>query len=103
MCESFSLFEALVNSRLFEASAILIAFTNISALSAKLISDPLENFDNDYAGGDDPERAKEYLEDRFLSLERVSHPQPISVIYTDFNISLIQPAQELLGEVRRLQ
>lgn len=101
MCESFGLFEAIFNSRWFERSAKILVFTNVSALKTKLVSDPLADFFEDYQGGDDVDLAKKYLEDRFVSFCHQPAARPVKFIYTDFAISLTQPAEELLKEMKQ--
>ncbi|KAK5746617.1 Guanine nucleotide-binding protein alpha-2 subunit [Elasticomyces elasticus] len=72
LLESLLLFEEITKSRLPQHFTILVLLTNVDSFNRKLISKPLEQYFQDYTGGNDPNRAVEYVSRRFDQLSLLS-------------------------------
>ncbi|KAH0534196.1 hypothetical protein FGG08_007207 [Glutinoglossum americanum] len=73
MMESLVLFDSVVNSRLFQATSIVLFLSNVSGFESKLARFPLSNYFPDYSGGNDVNRAAKYILCRFNQVNR-AHP-----------------------------
>jgi guanine nucleotide-binding protein G(i) subunit alpha len=68
MMDALVLFDSVVNSRWFKRISIILLLTNVSRFKQKLGKDPLGNYFPDYSGGNDVNRAANYLIGRFNQL-----------------------------------
>ncbi|OMH81281.1 Guanine nucleotide-binding protein subunit alpha [Zancudomyces culisetae] len=78
MHEALTLFDSICNSRWFSKTSIILFLNKIDLFKEKLPKSPLENHFPDYKGGQNIEAAKEYLLQRFTSLNLSKYKQ----IYT---------------------
>ncbi|KAK5687330.1 Guanine nucleotide-binding protein alpha-2 subunit [Elasticomyces elasticus] len=65
LLESMLLFEAITKSGWPHHITILVLLTNLDNFKRKLISKPLEQYFHGYTGGTDPNRAVQYISERF--------------------------------------
>ncbi|KAF8126837.1 guanine nucleotide binding protein, alpha subunit [Boletus edulis] len=72
--DSFIVFESVVNSRLFTRTSVIIFLTNIDVFKDKLSEIPLERHFPDYTGGTDVNEAIEYMQSRFMQVNRARLP-----------------------------
>ncbi|KAG8957754.1 guanine nucleotide-binding protein subunit alpha [Tulasnella sp. 419] len=70
MTEALTLFDAVVNSRWFVKSSIILFLNKIDLLQMKLPDSPIRHYFEDYQGGDSFEAACEYFRRRFLALNQ---------------------------------
>ncbi|CDZ98214.1 g-protein alpha subunit [Phaffia rhodozyma] len=68
MQEALTLFESICNSRWFVRTSIILFLNKIDLFAEKLPFSPLGDYFEDYKGGDDYDKACEYILDRFVSL-----------------------------------
>ena len=78
MAEALYLFDLVVNSPWFVDTQFALLFTKCDTLAAKLKANPMRKYFLDFDGGDDIEKAKAYITDRFVSLST----ETIEVYYT---------------------
>ncbi|KEY68626.1 hypothetical protein S7711_00507 [Stachybotrys chartarum IBT 7711] len=74
--DSMFLFETLANSRWFDNTPIVLILSNIAAFKKRLSVNPLTGFFPDYDGGEDADRALDFIQGRFL--RGTGHRQDIS-------------------------
>lgn len=65
LMESLYLFEAVANSRLHQQSSVFLFFTGLEAFEKKIIESPLSNHFPSYDGGEDVDRAVDYISGLF--------------------------------------
>ena len=70
MMESLVLFDSVVNSRWFMRTSIILFLNKVDLFKGKLKKSPLQNYFQDYSGGDDVNRAAKYLLWRFNQVNR---------------------------------
>jgi guanine nucleotide-binding protein G(i) subunit alpha len=70
MTDRIQLFESVVNGKSFPKTTIVLFLSNISKFRQKLAHSPLETHFPDYDGGEDGDRAAEYLLGRFKQVDR---------------------------------
>eukprot|EP00834_Sanchytrium_tribonematis_P001092 NODE_23_length_42016_cov_0.755803.p30 type:complete len:132 gc:universal NODE_23_length_42016_cov_0.755803:8621-8226(-) len=70
MQESISLFDSVINSRWFQKSSLILFLNKADAFKDKLDRSPLENFYDDYNGGNDVTRAAKYILSKFTNVNR---------------------------------
>ncbi|KAF9961424.1 Guanine nucleotide-binding protein alpha-2 subunit [Mortierella alpina] len=70
MAESLVLFEAVINSRWFLRTSIILMMTKVDVFAAKLPKVPLEKIFTDYTGGPDISKAAKYILWRFTQTNR---------------------------------
>lgn len=70
MDESITLFEAIVNSRWFLRSSIILFLNKIDVFKAKLPKSPMDKYFPEYTGGPDASKGAEYLLSRFHMVNR---------------------------------
>ena len=80
MSEALSLFDSIVNCQWFVNTKFALLFTKYDTLAAKLKASPMGKYFVGFDGGDDIEKAKAYITDRFVSLSK----ETIEVYYTSF-------------------
>jgi len=68
--ESFALFEAVVNSRWFLRTSVLLFLTDMAEFRTKLHEVPLTQFFIEYSGGMDVNKGAKYILWRFMQLNR---------------------------------
>jgi len=66
--ESLTLFEAIVNSRFFAKSSIILILNRLEVFKEKVTKSPLGDYFPDYTGGNDLNEAVKYLLLKFLRL-----------------------------------
>ncbi|KAG6380367.1 guanine nucleotide binding protein, alpha subunit [Boletus reticuloceps] len=72
--DSFIVFESVVNSRRFTRTSVILFLTNIDVFKDKLSEVPLERHFPDYTGGTDVNEAIEYMQSRFMQVNRARLP-----------------------------
>ncbi|KAF8452733.1 G-protein alpha subunit-domain-containing protein [Boletus edulis BED1] len=72
--DSFIVFESVVNSRWFTRTSVMLFLTNIDVFKDKLSEVPLERHFPDYTGGTDVNEAIEYMQSRFMQVNRARLP-----------------------------
>ena len=103
MRESIQLADSLLKSRFFETSTRIVAFTNIKHLQEALVARPLEQYYEDYTGGDNPLLAMKFFETMLTSFsDDMSTRENIHFLYTDYEISPTQPAEKLIDKIREV-
>jgi guanine nucleotide-binding protein G(i) subunit alpha len=83
MMESIVLFDSIVNSRWFMRSSVFLLLNNLDSFRRKLRRAPLANYFPDYSGGNDVNKAEEFILGRFTQLNRAHlniYPHPIETI-----------------------
>jgi guanine nucleotide-binding protein subunit alpha len=70
MMESIVLFDSIVNSRWFMRSSVFLLLNNLDTFKRKLRRVPLENYFFDYIGGNDVNKAEEFILRCFTQLDR---------------------------------
>ena len=72
MAEQLTLFDAIVNSRWFSHTEIILCFTKQAKLAAKLQTSPIQQYFPDCEAGDPPNPAQvtQYFLQRFVSLNK---------------------------------
>jgi len=70
LMETLYLFEAVVNSRSYRESSIFLFFTGMGALKKKLVEERLSDHFPDYRGGEDVDRAVDYILGLFTKVNR---------------------------------
>jgi guanine nucleotide-binding protein G(i) subunit alpha len=68
--ESMVLFDSMVNSRWFMRPSVFLLLNNLDTFKRKLRRVPLENYFSDYIGGNDVNKAEEFILRRFTQLNR---------------------------------
>ncbi|KAF8990194.1 heterotrimeric G-protein alpha subunit, GPA3-like protein [Cyathus striatus] len=68
--ESLTLFEAIVNSRWFLRTSVILLFTEIDIFTLKIMKSPLEQHFPEYLGGRDVNKATKYILLKFMALNR---------------------------------
>jgi guanine nucleotide-binding protein G(i) subunit alpha len=81
MMESIVLFDSIVNSRWFMRSLVFLLLNKLDSFRRKLRMVPLANCFPDYRGGNDVNKAEEYILQRFTQLNRAHiYPHLIETI-----------------------
>lgn len=80
MQEALTLFDSICNSRWFIKTSIILFLNKIDRFEEKLPSSPMKNFFPDFEGGTSFAAAKDYILNRFVSLNQ----SPAKQIYTHF-------------------
>lgn len=75
LMESLYLFEAVVNSRLYQESSIFLFFTGLEGLQKRLLESPLSDRFADYDGDEDVEKAIAYI----LGLFKKVNQSPLEI------------------------
>jgi guanine nucleotide-binding protein G(i) subunit alpha len=70
MIERIQLFDGTINDKSFSETTIVLFLSNISKFRQKLAHSPLETHFPDYDGGEDGDRAAEYLLGQFKQVDR---------------------------------
>lgn len=70
MMESVVIFDSVVNSRWFMRSSVFLLLNNLDSFRRKLRRAPLANYFPDYSGGNDVNKAEEFILWRFTQLNR---------------------------------
>ena len=68
--EAIALFDAVVNSRWFKRTSVILFLNNVKEFRSKLATSPLANYFPDYTGGNDVNRAAKYILWRFNQVNR---------------------------------
>jgi len=68
MQESFKLFKEIANSKYFTNSSIILFLNKSDLFREKIKSSPLSDYFPDYTGGDDFEKASNFISEKFLEL-----------------------------------
>ncbi|KAG7193996.1 Guanine nucleotide-binding protein alpha-2 subunit [Scheffersomyces spartinae] len=68
--ESLTLFDSVVNSRWFARTSVVLFLNKIDIFAKKLPHSPLENYFPDYIGGNDVNKAAQYIYWRFTQVNR---------------------------------
>ena len=68
MMESMVIFDSVVNSRWFMRSSVFLLLNNLDSFRRKLRRAPLANYFPDYSGGNDVNKAEEFILWRFTQL-----------------------------------
>jgi guanine nucleotide-binding protein G(i) subunit alpha len=80
MQEALTLFDSICNSRWFIKTSIILFLNKIDRFKDKLPVSPMKDYFPDYEGGDDYNKACEYILGRFVSLNQHETKQ----VYTHF-------------------
>ncbi|KAK9702073.1 guanine nucleotide-binding protein subunit alpha [Basidiobolus ranarum] len=70
MHEALTLFDSICNSRWFVKTSIILFLNKIDLFKVKLITSPMKQYFPDYHGGSDYESGCDYIQQRFMSLNR---------------------------------
>lgn len=92
--ESLELFDHVVNLGYFEISAVVLFLNKTDLFLEKIKVSPLENYFEEYKGGSDPEKAKQFILNKYLSLNEKKR-----VIYHYFTCATDTKAMEVVLEV----
>jgi GTPase SAR1 family protein len=68
--ESMDIFDSIVNSEVFKTKPIVLLLNKIDLFKEKIKSFPLKNTFSDYEGEDDYGKAVEFIENKFISLNK---------------------------------
>jgi guanine nucleotide-binding protein G(i) subunit alpha len=71
MAESLVLFKSVINSRWFKRTSVVLFLNKIDVFTEKLPHSPLENYFEDYTGGNDINKAAKYILWRFTQANQV--------------------------------
>ncbi|ORX84063.1 guanine nucleotide binding protein, alpha subunit [Basidiobolus meristosporus CBS 931.73] len=80
MQEALTLFDSICNSRWFTKTSVLLFLNKIDLFREKLITSPMSDYFLDYDGGEDYDKACEFIANCFQSLNHISSKK----IYTHF-------------------
>jgi len=72
--ESLELFDFAINGSFFEDSSFILFMNKQDIFEEKIKTSPLELYFNDYTGGQDAEKAKQFILDKYLSLNHTKKP-----------------------------
>ena len=70
MVEAFTLFDTVCNSRWFVKTSVILFLNKVDLFKDKIYEVPIEDYYDDYEGGDDFEAACAYFKDRFVQLNQ---------------------------------
>lgn len=70
LAESLVLFDSVINSRWFKRTSVVLFLNKIDVFTEKLPHSPLENYFEDYTGGNDINKAAKYILWRFTQTNR---------------------------------
>ncbi|CAO3597797.1 unnamed protein product [Absidia cylindrospora] len=80
MQEALTLFDSICNSRWFAKTSTILFLNKTDIFKTKLLSSPLSNCFPDFKGGADEHVAREYIKNRFTSINH----SPDKQVYTHF-------------------
>jgi guanine nucleotide-binding protein G(i) subunit alpha len=91
LMETLRHFDAVVNSRWFMRTSVILLLTNVSEFKCKLAHSPFANYWPDYSGGNDVCKAAKYLLWRFNQVNRAHLPiyPRLTEITDEMNIRLV--------------